>query len=142
MKNPIRILILEDQTWDLDLTLMHLSQAGFDPIWTCVDKKDDYLAHLHDDLEIILADFQLPQFNALHALQYLKESRLDIPFIVVSGTISEEVAVQCMKLGAADYLLKDRMTRLGWDNKTARARAGRKKVRRGVGRVIAPKSPG
>ena len=113
MKNPIRILILEDQTWDLDLTLMHLSQAGFDPIWTCVDKKDDYLAHLHDDLDIILADFQLPQFNALHALQYLKESRLDIPFIVVSGTISEEVAVQCMKLGAADYLLKDRMTRLG-----------------------------
>jgi PAS domain S-box-containing protein/putative nucleotidyltransferase with HDIG domain len=92
---------------------MHLSLAGFEPIWTCVDKKDDYLAHLKDEFDIILADFNLPQFDALHALQYLKESELDIPFIVVSGAISEEVAVQCMKLGAADYLLKDRMTRLG-----------------------------
>jgi PAS domain S-box-containing protein/putative nucleotidyltransferase with HDIG domain len=113
MGNPIRVLILEDQVSDLELTLMHLQLAGFEPDWTCVDKKDDYLAHLTEDFDIILADFKLPQFNALHALQHLKESGLDIPFIVVSGAISEEVAVQCMKLGAADYLLKDRMTRLG-----------------------------
>lgn len=113
MGNPIRVLILEDQASDLELTLMHLRLAGFEPTWTCVDKKDDYLAHLMDEFDIILADFKLPQFDALHALQHLKESGLDIPFIVVSGAISEEVAVQCMKLGAADYILKDRMARLG-----------------------------
>lgn len=113
MGTPLRVLILEDQASDLDLTLIHLKLAGFDPEWTCVDKKEDYLAHLNDRFDIILADFKLPQFDALHALQHLKESGVDIPFIVVSGAISEEVAVQCMKLGAADYLLKDRMTRLG-----------------------------
>ncbi|GAB4577702.1 MAG: hypothetical protein Fur0022_04330 [Anaerolineales bacterium] len=113
MGTPLRVLILEDRISDLELTLIYLKQAGFDPIWTCVEKKEDYLTHLSEDLDIILADFELPQFNALHALRYLKESGLDIPFIVVSGAISEEMAVQCMKLGAADYLLKDRMTRLG-----------------------------
>lgn len=113
MGNPLRVLILEDQISDLELTLMHLRLAGFDPAWTCVDKKEDYLAHLNDGFDIILADFKLPQFDALAALKLLKTSGLDLPFIVVSGAISEEVAVQCMKLGAADYLLKDRMTRLG-----------------------------
>ena len=71
------------------------------------------LENLKPEYDIILADFNLPQFDALRALQFLNESGLDTPFIVVSGAISEEVAVQCMKLGAADYLLKDRMTRLG-----------------------------
>lgn len=113
MGTPLRVLILEDQASDLELTLMHLKLAGFDARWTCVDKKEDYIAHLHDGFDIILADFKLPQFDALHALKHLKASGLDLPFIVVSGAISEEVAVQCMKLGAADYLLKDRMTRLG-----------------------------
>lgn len=113
MGTPLRVLILEDQATDLELTLMHLKLAGFDADWTCVDKKEDYFAHLNDGFDIILADFKLPQFDALHALKHLKASGLDLPFIVVSGAISEELAVQCMKLGAADYLLKDRMTRLG-----------------------------
>ncbi|MCB9134810.1 MAG: PAS domain S-box protein [Anaerolineales bacterium] len=113
MGTPLRVLILEDQTSDLELTIMHLKLAGFEPDWTCVDKKEDYLAHLNDSFDIILADFKLPQFDALHALHHLNASGLDLPFIVVSGAISEEVAVQCMKSGAADYLLKDRMTRLG-----------------------------
>jgi len=113
MGTLIRVLILEDDLSDLDLTLTYVRQAGYEPLWTCVDKQEDYLAHLKDGFDIILADFNLPQFDALHALQHLNESGLDIPFIMVSGAISEEVAVQCMKLGAADYLLKDRMTRLG-----------------------------
>ena len=110
---PIRVLILEDQPSDLELTLMYLQQAGFEPIWTCVSQQQEYLEHLEDGFDIILADFTMPEFDAVRALEILKEYALDIPFIVVSGTISEEVAVKCMKLGAADYLLKDRMGRLG-----------------------------
>jgi PAS domain S-box-containing protein/putative nucleotidyltransferase with HDIG domain len=109
----IRVLILEDQPSDLELTLMSLREAGFEPDWTCVSQQTEYLARLKDGFDIILADFTMPQFDAIRALEILQEHALDIPFIVVSGTISEEVAVKCMKLGAADYLLKDRMGRLG-----------------------------
>jgi PAS domain S-box-containing protein len=110
---PLRVLILEDQPTDADLILDELRQAGFDPDWRCVQTQADYRANLHDALELILADFSLPQYDALHALYELQQQGLDIPFIVVTGTISEESAVECMKQGAADYLLKDRLTRLG-----------------------------
>jgi len=72
-----------------------------------------YLAQLHADLDVILADYSLPQFDALRALRLLQERGLDIPFIIVSGTIGEELAVSAMKEGAADYLLKDRLARMG-----------------------------
>ena len=109
----LQVLILEDQPSDAELVLDELRQAGFKPEWRRVDTRADYLAHLSEDLDLILADYSLPQFNALEALHGLQQSGLDIPFIVVTGTISEEVAVECMKQGAADYLLKDRLTRLG-----------------------------
>ena len=107
------MLILEDRDTDAELVLDELSQAGFESQSRQVSNKADYLAHLNEDLDLILADYSLPQFNALEALAHLQERNLDIPFIVVTGSISEEVAVTCIKRGAADYLLKDRLIRLG-----------------------------
>ncbi len=113
MPAPLRVLILEDQQSDAELMLHTLRRAGFEPIWQRAETKSGYLEHLAPDLDVVLADYTLPQLNALHALRLLKVRGLDIPFIVITGTISEEVAVECMKEGAADYLLKDRRARLG-----------------------------
>ncbi len=113
MPTPIRVLILEDRPSDAELMLYELRQAGFEPDWRRVDTQPDYLTRLQETPDVILADYSLPQFDAPRALHLLQERGLDIPFIVVTGTVSEEAAVACMKQGAADYLLKDRLTRLG-----------------------------
>lgn len=109
----INILILEDRIDDVDLVLLELRHAGFKVKWKHVDSEDAYLENLHAGIDIILADYSLPQFNASRALDILQQVQLDIPFIIVTGSISEEVAVECMKRGATDYLLKDRLSRLG-----------------------------
>jgi diguanylate cyclase (GGDEF)-like protein len=113
MTTPLHLLILEDRTEDAELMLHELRLAGFDPQWERVDTEADFLAHLDQDLDIILADYSLPQFDAQRALEHLKQRGVDVPFIIVSGCIGEECAVECMKSGATDYLLKDRLTRLG-----------------------------
>lgn len=113
MSTAIRVLILEDRAPDAEIMLLELQRAGFEPIWQRVETKRDFLANLQPSLDVILADFTLPQFNALNASHLMKESGLDIPFIIVTGTVSEEVAVECMKQGAVDYLLKDRLARVG-----------------------------
>jgi len=113
MATPLRLLILEDQPSDTELILHVLRQADFVPDWQQVDNEADYQAHLNASLELILADYTLPQFDAMRALYLLQERGLDIPFIIVTGSMSEEVAVECMKQGAADYVLKDRLRRLG-----------------------------
>ncbi len=113
MPTPLRLLILEDQAADAELMLHEVRQSGFVPDWRRVETEADYRAHLDPQLDLILADYSLPQFNALGALQLLQQTGLDVPFIVVTGTVSEEAAVECMKQGATDYILKDRLTRLG-----------------------------
>ena len=113
MPIPLHILILEDRAPDAELMLQELRRAGFEPHWQRVETEPDYLAHLHGGLDVIFADYALPQFDALRALCLLTERDLDIPFIIVSGTIREEAAVECMRQGAADYLLKDQLARLG-----------------------------
>jgi two-component sensor histidine kinase len=113
MGKSLRVLLLEDRSDDADLILYELRQAGFDLDWCRVHTADGFLAHLDWPPDILLADYSLPQFDALHALHLMQERGLDIPFIVVTGSLSEEVAVECMKQGATDYLLKDRLTRLG-----------------------------
>ena len=112
MVTPLRMLIL-DQPTDTDLLLHTLRQEGFAPTWQRVQTETDYLAHLHDNLEVILAEYALPQFNALRALELLRERGLDIPLIVVTSTMGEEQVVACLKQGAADYVLKSRLGRLG-----------------------------
>ena len=113
MSIPLRVLILEDSKTDAELVLYELRRAGYEPDWCRVESEPEYLDCLSPALDIILADYTMPQFNALRALQLLKSRNLEIPFIVVTGTVGEEVVAECMRLGAKDYLLKDRMGRLG-----------------------------
>ena len=112
MSTPLSVLILEDRPADADLMVLELEGAGFEPRWKRVDTEDDYLANLDLYVDVILADYLMPQFDGLKALKLLQERGLDIPFIVVTGTV-EEFAIECMKQGAADYLLKDKLRRLG-----------------------------
>lgn len=113
MGTPLRLLILEDRPADVELMVHELRRDEFEPLWQQVDSESDYLHQLDPGLDVILADYTLPQFDALQALHHLQARGLDIPFIVVTVTISEEAAVECMKQGAADFLLKDRLSRLG-----------------------------
>ena len=113
MSQPIKILIVEDNASDAELMVHELYRAGFDPHWLRVETEADYLNNLSPDLDLILSDYAMPQFSGLRALALLKQRGLEIPFIIVSGTIDEETAVTTMQQGAADYLLKDRIARLG-----------------------------
>jgi PAS domain S-box-containing protein len=110
---PLKVLMLEDQALDAELILDELRQAGFEPECLRVETRAEYLAELDPSLDLILDDFNLPQFDGLTALMLLQERSWDIPFILISGMIGEELAVTAMKHGAADYLLKDRLSRLG-----------------------------
>jgi two-component system cell cycle sensor histidine kinase/response regulator CckA len=114
MPPRIQILIVEDNPNDADLLVRELKRAGLDFDWQRVDTEAGYLAKLNSGLHLILSDYEMPQFSGLRALELLNQQpALDIPFIIVSGTIGEEMAVVAMQQGAADYLLKDRIARLG-----------------------------
>ena len=113
MSKPLQILIAEDNAMDAHLVIRALQQAGLEFEWERVDSEAEYLTRLRSDLDIILSDFEMPQFSGLRALELLKERGLDLPFIIISGTIGEERAAEVIKQGATDYLLKDRLSRLG-----------------------------
>jgi diguanylate cyclase (GGDEF)-like protein len=105
--------LLEDSPADAELMIEVLRESGFDPTFRRVESKDAYLRELDQPPDFILSDYSMPQFTARDALRLMKERGLDLPFIIVSGCMGEEMAVECMKAGAADYLLKDRLGRLG-----------------------------
>jgi DNA-binding NtrC family response regulator len=109
---PVRMLILEDRPSDAELILYALKKGGYDPIFRRIETREDFIANLSPTIEIIIADYAMPQFDAIEALKILQEQGFDIPFIVVTGAIGDEIAIECMKEGASDYLLKDRMARL------------------------------
>jgi len=113
MAQSLRVLLLEDNPDDALLVLRALRQGGFEPDCRRVDSEADFAAALDPALDVILSDFELPQFDGLRALRLVRERGLDVPFLLVSGAIGEERAVAAMKEGAADYLIKDRLTRLG-----------------------------
>ena len=94
------------------MVLQELTRSGFEATAQRVDTEAAFLAGLDGGLDLILSDYTMPEFSGLRALELLKKSGLDIPFFIVSGTIGEEIAVEAMKLGAADYLFKDRLARL------------------------------
>lgn len=110
---PLRILIVEDRADDAELVIYHLHQSNLQFDWQRVETEAAYLEAIEQGIDVILSDYNMPTFNALRALELLQERGLDIPFIVVTGTINEETAVDCIKRGATDYLLKDRLARLG-----------------------------
>lgn len=113
MPAPLKVLILEDQLTDAELLLRALRHEGFEPDWKRVEMEKDFSSVLGEPFDIILADYHMTQFTAIRALEILNERNINIPFIIVSGTIGEETAVEAMKKGADDYLLKDRLGRLG-----------------------------
>ena len=113
MSDPVRVLIVEDDPVDAELMVRELKRGGFAPDWVRVQTESEYLAQLDRDPEVILSDSNMPLFDGFEALDLLQKRALDIPFILVSGRVGEDLAVEAMKRGACDYLLKDRLARLG-----------------------------
>ncbi|MBT3390799.1 MAG: GAF domain-containing protein, partial [Chloroflexi bacterium] len=111
---PLRILYLEDDPLDAELAILRLEENEFACDWHRVATQDEFIASLENGAyDLILADYNLPTFTGLEALKLFTETNLDIPFIIVSGNLWEELAVETLKLGATDYVLKDRLSRLG-----------------------------
>jgi two-component system NtrC family sensor kinase len=110
---PLRVLILEDRPADAELMAAALEAEGLGIDWERVDDEPGFLAALGRGPDVILSELRLPQFDARRALALRRERAPGVPFIVVLGTIGEEAAVACMREGATDYLLKDRLGRLG-----------------------------
>src|SRR2546423_2443333 len=113
MKRTLRVLNVEDSERDMALLTRHLLRAGYELIFERVETPAAMKAALEtEEWDVILCDYSMPQFNALAALKLLKEIGLDIPLIIISGTVGEAVAVKAMRAGANDYLMKDNLARL------------------------------
>jgi len=113
MSKSIRILFVDDSEDDVMLLLMELKKGGYSPSYEQVDTADAMIETLdRQTWDAILCDYSMPEFSAFGALDIYKEKRLDLPFIIVSGTITDETAVSAMKAGAHDYIIKDNLARL------------------------------
>ncbi len=113
MGKTLRVLNVEDSERDVALLTHHLTAAYYTLVSERVETADDMRAALESsEWDVILCDYSMPKFDALSALNVLRKSGLDIPFIIISGTVGEEVAVEAMLTGAHDYLPKDNLTRL------------------------------
>ena len=113
-KTPIRVLFIEDSSVDVELTALELDQDGFEVSWERVQVDEDVKQALGlRRPQVILSDFSMPGFYGMDALRLAKEMAPDVPFIFVSGTIGEERAIEAIRLGATDYVLKDNLRRLG-----------------------------
>jgi diguanylate cyclase (GGDEF)-like protein len=114
MRKPLRLLLVEDSDLDAAHLLLELRRGGFEPQVTRVETAEEFEREIRSDekWDAIISDYHLPRFSAPDALQIYRVSGLDVPFIVVSGAIGEETAVELMRAGAHDYLLKHRLTRL------------------------------
>ena len=108
----LRVLIVEDNVDDADLLLRQLKKAEFDVAFTRVETAEQVRTALKEPWDVILSDYGMRDFTGLEALEILQESGLDIPFIIISGSIGEEVAASLMRHGVSDYLMKDNMSRL------------------------------
>src|SRR3954462_13719940 len=113
MAGKLRVLLVEDSEHDATLVLAELKRSGYDVVSERVYSADALTATLAGrEWDLVIADYSMPSFTGLEALKIVRTSGFDLPFIVVSGTIGEDVAVAAMKAGAHDYLIKDRLARL------------------------------
>jgi len=113
MRKELRILIVDDSETDAQLLLRALRAGGIDPRYERVDTAEGTQRAVDGrPWDIVLCDYTMPQFNALDALEIIQSKHADLPVIIISGTIGEDVAVAAMRAGARDYLLKDQLARL------------------------------
>ncbi|HUL30035.1 MAG TPA: response regulator, partial [Thermodesulfobacteriota bacterium] len=113
MDKKLRILILEDVPADAELTERELHRGRIEFSSIRVDTKNTFLKELRDfEPDLILGDYKLPSFDGLSALEIVRERRPKVPFIFVSGAIGEELAIEALRKGATDYVLKERLSRL------------------------------
>jgi PAS domain S-box-containing protein len=113
MGTQLKVLIVEDSEDDTLLLIRELQRGGYEPIFERVETAEAMKAALDKQRwDIVIADYFMPHFSGLNALKLLHETGLDLPFILVSGTIGEETAVEAMKQGAHDYIIKNNLSRL------------------------------
>jgi PAS domain S-box-containing protein len=111
--SPLRILLLEDDAHDAELIQELLETDDFVCEITRVQTRTDFVTSLENaEIDLILADYKLPSFDGLSALELARDARADLPFIFVSGSLGEEVAIEAVKIGATDYVVKSRLSRL------------------------------
>src|SRR5438105_11631884 len=114
MDRPLQVLIVEDSENDAALLEIELERAGYSPVCQRVETPQTMEQALQTNKwDLIIADYVMPRFDGLAALAMVKEKGLDLPFIIVSGHISDNTAVAAMKAGAHDYVMKDNLARLG-----------------------------
>jgi PAS domain S-box-containing protein len=131
MSTSLRVLLVEDSKGDAKLIMLELQDSGYDPEFERVDTPEAFGAALTGQTwDVIISDYFLPRFNGLDALAMAKENGLDLPFIIVSGVIGEDVAVAAMKSGACDYVMKDNLVRLGPAVQRALQEAEERRARR------------
>ena len=119
-EQPIRILFVEDVPYDVELAERVLRKEGLVFTSTRVETQDDFLAALTTfQPDLIISDYTMPEFDGMQALRLSLEDDAARPFIVLTGTLNEETAVACIKAGATDYVLKDRLARLPFAVKEA-----------------------
>lgn len=111
-QRELRVLHLEDSELDHQLALAHLTRGGLHVKVQRIDSEAAFLTALNREWDAIISDYNLPGFSGLVALDLLKARGLDVPFILVSGEIGEDTAVEAMRNGASDYLLKNNLARL------------------------------
>lgn len=126
-KRPLCLLILEDNPADAELCMQELKRAGLEAHIDVVQAEKEFLRQIDaKSYDVVLADYQLRGWTGMDALELLQQRGNDVPFILVSGTLGEEKAVECIKKGVSDYILKDRLARLS----TAISRALEQKLLR------------
>jgi signal transduction histidine kinase len=131
MPAPLRVLIVEDNEDDALLLVRELGRGGYQPTFQRVQNAQELREALRESWDIILSDYSLPHFTALDALRILHEREMDIPFIAISGMVSETTILAALKAGAGDYLMKDNLTRLtAAVQRELRDAAGRRERRR------------
>ena len=109
----LRVLVVEDLPSDAELMVLRLEEEGFVTDWQRVQSEQELRAALQVPPDVILSDWRLPRFSGLRALEVVREITPEMPFLIVSGNIGEEAAIEALHRGADDYVLKDRLGRLG-----------------------------
>ena len=113
MAKSLKVLIIDDSEDDFELILRELKHSGYDPESERVDLEKAMTKALNNSSwDVIISDYSMPHFTGIEALQIYHELKLDIPFIIISGVIGDDLAVDIVKLGAHDYILKDNLRRL------------------------------